>query len=67
MWTVLCMCVCVCSVRREMEEEVRHMQQTIQDTERSCDPLYAPLEPDPGHSPVCRSLTQKQGYLYIRK
>lgn len=60
-------CVCVCSVRREMEEEVRQMQQTIQDMERSCDLLYAPYEPDPNHSPVCRSLTQKQGYLYIRK
>lgn len=61
------MCVCVCSVRQEMEEEVRQMQQTIQDMERSCDLLYAPYEPDPSHSPVCRNLTQKQGYLYIRK
>lgn len=43
------------------------MQQTIQDMERSCDLLYAPYEPDPNHSPVCRNLTQKQGYLYIRK
>uniref|UniRef100_H2S0I3 Adaptor protein, phosphotyrosine interaction, PH domain and leucine zipper containing 1 n=1 Tax=Takifugu rubripes TaxID=31033 RepID=H2S0I3_TAKRU len=58
--------VCVCSVRQEMEEEVRQMQETIQDMERSCDLLYAPYEPDPNHSPVCRNLTQKQGYLYIR-
>lgn len=60
-------CVCVCSVRQEMEEEVRQMQETIQDMERSCDLVYAPYEPDPNHSPVCRNLTQKQGYLYIRK
>uniref|UniRef100_H3DLR9 Adaptor protein, phosphotyrosine interaction, PH domain and leucine zipper containing 1 n=1 Tax=Tetraodon nigroviridis TaxID=99883 RepID=H3DLR9_TETNG len=51
---------------REMEEEVRQMQQTIQDMERSCDPLYAPYEPDQNLSPVCRNLTQKQGYLHIR-
>uniref|UniRef100_A0A3Q3GQD3 Adaptor protein, phosphotyrosine interaction, PH domain and leucine zipper containing 1 n=1 Tax=Labrus bergylta TaxID=56723 RepID=A0A3Q3GQD3_9LABR len=54
------------NVRREMEEEVTQMQQTIQDMETSCDPLYAPCDPDPAHSPVCRSLTRKQGYLYIR-
>ncbi|CAG11825.1 unnamed protein product, partial [Tetraodon nigroviridis] len=54
------------NVRREMEEEVRQMQQTIQDMERSCDPLYAPYEPDQNLSPVCRNLTQKQGYLHIR-
>nr|XP_046240877.1 DCC-interacting protein 13-alpha [Scatophagus argus] len=54
------------NVRREMEEEVTHMQQTIQDMERSCDSLYAPCDPDPAHSPVCRNLTRKQGYLYIR-
>ncbi|CAG11828.1 unnamed protein product, partial [Tetraodon nigroviridis] len=42
------------------------MQQTIQDMERSCDPLYAPYEPDQNLSPVCRNLTQKQGYLHIR-
>ncbi|CAN9512608.1 unnamed protein product [Ophioblennius macclurei] len=54
------------NVRREMEEEVGQMQQTIQQMERSCDPLYAPCDPDPIHSPVCRSLTRKQGYLYIR-
>ncbi|XP_029682641.1 DCC-interacting protein 13-alpha [Takifugu rubripes] len=54
------------NVRQEMEEEVRQMQETIQDMERSCDLLYAPYEPDPNHSPVCRNLTQKQGYLYIR-
>lgn len=54
------------NVRREMEEEIGQMQQTIQDMERSCDPLYAPCDPDPAHSPVCRNLTQKQGYLYIR-
>uniref|UniRef100_A0A672ZD65 PID domain-containing protein n=1 Tax=Sphaeramia orbicularis TaxID=375764 RepID=A0A672ZD65_9TELE len=54
------------NVRREMEEEVGHMQQTIQQMESSCDPLYAPCDPDPGHSPVCRNLTRKQGYLYIR-
>lgn len=67
MSNVECVCVCVCSVRQEMEEEVRQMQETIQDMERSCDLLYAPYEPDPNHSPVCRTLTQKQGYLYIRK
>uniref|UniRef100_A0A3Q2QY60 Adaptor protein, phosphotyrosine interaction, PH domain and leucine zipper containing 1 n=1 Tax=Fundulus heteroclitus TaxID=8078 RepID=A0A3Q2QY60_FUNHE len=54
------------NVRREMEEEVGQMQQTIQDMERSCDPLYAPCDPDPAHSPVCRNLTRKQGYLHIR-
>uniref|UniRef100_H3CMY2 Adaptor protein, phosphotyrosine interaction, PH domain and leucine zipper containing 1 n=1 Tax=Tetraodon nigroviridis TaxID=99883 RepID=H3CMY2_TETNG len=54
------------SVQKEMEEEVRQMQQTIQDMERSCDPLYAPYEPDQNLSPVCRNLTQKQGYLHIR-
>uniref|UniRef100_A0A665VMX4 PID domain-containing protein n=1 Tax=Echeneis naucrates TaxID=173247 RepID=A0A665VMX4_ECHNA len=54
------------NVRREMEEEVGQMQQTIQQMERSCDSLYAPCDPDPAHSPVCRNLTRKQGYLYIR-
>uniref|UniRef100_A0A3B5ASC2 Adaptor protein, phosphotyrosine interacting with PH domain and leucine zipper 1 n=1 Tax=Stegastes partitus TaxID=144197 RepID=A0A3B5ASC2_9TELE len=54
------------NVRREMEEEVGQMQQTIQQMERSCDPLYVPCDPDPAHSPVCRSLTRKQGYLHIR-
>uniref|UniRef100_A0A1A7W876 Adaptor protein, phosphotyrosine interaction, PH domain and leucine zipper containing 1 n=1 Tax=Iconisemion striatum TaxID=60296 RepID=A0A1A7W876_9TELE len=54
------------NVRREMEEEVGQMQQTIQQMERSCDPLYTPCDPDPAHSPVIRSLTRKQGYLYIR-
>ncbi|XP_071349572.1 DCC-interacting protein 13-alpha [Trachinotus anak] len=54
------------NVRREMEEEVGQMQQTIQEMERSCDSLYAPCDPDPAHSPVCRNLTRKQGYLYIR-
>ncbi|XP_015256210.1 PREDICTED: DCC-interacting protein 13-alpha [Cyprinodon variegatus] len=54
------------NVRREMEEEVGQMQQTIQQMERSCDALYAPCDPDPAHSPVCRSLTRKQGYLFIR-
>ncbi|XP_034021123.1 DCC-interacting protein 13-alpha [Thalassophryne amazonica] len=54
------------NVRREMEEELGQMQQTIQQIERSCDPLYAPCDPDPAHSPVCRNLTRKQGYLYIR-
>uniref|UniRef100_A0A3Q0S6X7 DCC-interacting protein 13-alpha n=1 Tax=Amphilophus citrinellus TaxID=61819 RepID=A0A3Q0S6X7_AMPCI len=54
------------NVRREMEEEVGKMQQTIQEMERACDALYAPCDPDPAHSPVCRSLTRKQGYLYIR-
>ncbi|XP_038135632.1 DCC-interacting protein 13-alpha [Cyprinodon tularosa] len=54
------------NVRREMEEEVGQMQQTIQQMERSCDVLYAPCDPDPAHSPVCRSLTRKQGYLFIR-
>ncbi|CAI5687294.1 unnamed protein product [Oreochromis niloticus] len=55
------------NVRREMEEEVGQMQQTIQEMERACDALYAPCDPDPAHSPVCRNLTRKQGYLYIRK
>ncbi|XP_077428488.1 DCC-interacting protein 13-alpha [Vanacampus margaritifer] len=54
------------NVRREMEEEVGHMQQSIEQMETSCDPLYAPCDPDPLHSPVCRTLTQKQGYLYVR-
>ncbi|XP_019952186.2 DCC-interacting protein 13-alpha [Paralichthys olivaceus] len=54
------------NVRREMEEEVGQMQQTIQQIETSCDTLYAPCDPDPAHSPVCRNLTRKQGYLYIR-
>ncbi|KAM9814248.1 DCC-interacting protein 13-alpha [Neosynchiropus ocellatus] len=54
------------NVRREMEEEAGQMQQTIQQMEMSCDPLYAPCDPDPVHSPVCRNLTRKQGYLYIR-
>ncbi|XP_063329847.1 DCC-interacting protein 13-alpha isoform X2 [Pelmatolapia mariae] len=54
------------NVRREMEEEVGQMQQTIQEMERACDALYAPCDPDPAHSPVCRHLTRKQGYLYIR-
>ncbi|XP_037534913.1 DCC-interacting protein 13-alpha [Nematolebias whitei] len=54
------------NVRREMEEEVGQMQQTIQQMERSCDPMYAPCDPDPVQSPVCRNLTRKQGYLYIR-
>ncbi|KAF1391087.1 hypothetical protein PFLUV_G00038230 [Perca fluviatilis] len=54
------------SVRREMEAEVGQMQETIQEMERSCDGLYAPCDPDPAHSPVCRNLTRKQGYLHIR-
>uniref|UniRef100_A0A3B4G0Z4 Adaptor protein, phosphotyrosine interacting with PH domain and leucine zipper 1 n=1 Tax=Pundamilia nyererei TaxID=303518 RepID=A0A3B4G0Z4_9CICH len=54
------------NVRREMEEEVGQMQQTIQEMERACDALYAPCDPDPAHSPVSRNLTRKQGYLYIR-
>ncbi|XP_056128751.1 DCC-interacting protein 13-alpha [Lampris incognitus] len=54
------------NVRREMEGEVGAMQQTIQQIERSCDPLYAPCDPDPAHTPVCRNLTRKQGYLYTR-
>ncbi|XP_057701219.1 DCC-interacting protein 13-alpha [Corythoichthys intestinalis] len=54
------------NVRREMEQEAGHMQETIEEMERSCDPLYAPCDPDQVHSPVCRNLTQKQGYLYIR-
>lgn len=59
--------VWVCSVRREMEDEVGQMQQTIEQMDRSCDSLYVPCDPDPAHSPVCRNLTRKQGYLYIRK
>ncbi|XP_074493700.1 DCC-interacting protein 13-alpha [Sebastes fasciatus] len=54
------------NVRREMEVEVGQMQETILEMERTCDPLYAPCDPDPAHSPVCRNLTRKQGYLYIR-
>ncbi|KAM3849984.1 DCC-interacting protein 13-alpha isoform 1-T1 [Diretmus argenteus] len=54
------------NVRREMEGEVGTMQQTIQQMEQACDPLYVPCDPDPAHSPVCRNLTRKQGYLYIR-
>ncbi|XP_029007350.1 DCC-interacting protein 13-alpha isoform X2 [Betta splendens] len=54
------------NVRREMEDEVGQMQQTIEQMERSCDPLYVPCDPDPAHSPVCRNLTRKQGYLHIR-
>ncbi|XP_069568729.1 DCC-interacting protein 13-alpha isoform X1 [Brachyistius frenatus] len=54
------------NVRREMEEEVGQMQLTIQQMEQSCDGLYTPCDPDPAHSPVCRNLTRKQGYLYIR-
>ncbi|TDH14568.1 hypothetical protein EPR50_G00045140 [Perca flavescens] len=49
-----------------MEAEVGQMQETIQEMERSCDGLYAPCDPDPAHSPVCRNLTRKQGYLHIR-
>lgn len=64
---VMAFCVFVSSVRREMDEEVGQMQQTIQDVESSCDMLYAPCDPDPAHSPVCRNLTRKQGYLHIRK
>ncbi|KAI4826822.1 hypothetical protein KUCAC02_030253 [Chaenocephalus aceratus] len=54
------------NVRREMETEVGQMHETIQEMERSCDPLYVPCDPDPAHSPVCRNLTRKQGYLHIR-
>ncbi|XP_031157256.1 DCC-interacting protein 13-alpha [Sander lucioperca] len=54
------------NVRREMEADVGQMQETIQEMERSCDGLYAPCDPDPAHSPVCRNLTRKQGYLHIR-
>uniref|UniRef100_A0A8C2WGS3 DCC-interacting protein 13-alpha n=1 Tax=Cyclopterus lumpus TaxID=8103 RepID=A0A8C2WGS3_CYCLU len=54
------------NVRREMEQEVGQMQETILEMERSCDQLYAPCDPDPAHTPVCRNLTRKQGYLAIR-
>ncbi|XP_034725368.1 DCC-interacting protein 13-alpha [Etheostoma cragini] len=54
------------NVRREMEAEVGQMQETIQEMERSCDGLYTPCDSDPAHSPVCRNLTRKQGYLHIR-
>nr|XP_057911220.1 DCC-interacting protein 13-alpha [Doryrhamphus excisus] len=54
------------NVRREMEDEVGQMQETIQQLENLCDPLYAPCDPDPVHTPVYRNLTRKQGYLYIR-
>ncbi|TNN27228.1 DCC-interacting protein 13-alpha [Liparis tanakae] len=49
-----------------MEQEVGQMQETIQEMETSCDQLYTPCDPDPAHTPVCRNLTRKQGYLYIR-
>ncbi|XP_075996330.1 DCC-interacting protein 13-alpha [Genypterus blacodes] len=54
------------NVRREMEEEVGQMQETIQQMEMTCDPQYTPFDPDPAHSPVCRNLTRKQGYLHLR-
>ncbi|XP_077459768.1 DCC-interacting protein 13-alpha isoform X2 [Stigmatopora argus] len=54
------------NVRREMERETERMQESVEQMERSCEALYAPCDPDPLHSPVCRNLTQKQGYLYIR-
>ncbi|XP_054639677.1 DCC-interacting protein 13-alpha isoform X2 [Dunckerocampus dactyliophorus] len=54
------------NVRREMDEELGQMQETIQQMESLCDPLYAPCDPDPVHSPVYRNLTRKHGYLYIR-
>ncbi|KAF3856758.1 hypothetical protein F7725_017481 [Dissostichus mawsoni] len=53
-------------MQAQMETEVGQMHETIQEMERSCDPLYVPCEPDPAHSPVCRNLTRKQGYLHIR-
>ncbi|KAM6981116.1 DCC-interacting protein 13-alpha [Aplochiton taeniatus] len=53
------------NVRREMDQEVQAMQQSIQALEEVCDPLYLP-DPEPSVAPVSRNLTRKQGYLNAR-
>ncbi|KAG8549693.1 hypothetical protein GDO81_020054 [Engystomops pustulosus] len=53
------------NVRREMDNDVETMQQTIQDMEVASEPLYLP-DPDPKKLPVNRNLTRKAGYLNIR-
>ncbi|XP_060059054.1 DCC-interacting protein 13-alpha isoform X3 [Erinaceus europaeus] len=54
------------NVRREMDNDVETMQQTIEDLELASDPLYVP-DPDPTKFPVNRNLTRKAGYLNARK
>ncbi|MEE6520561.1 hypothetical protein FKM82_018459 [Ascaphus truei] len=53
------------NVRREMDNDVENMQQTIQDMEVASEPLYVP-DPDPTKVPANRSLTRKAGYLNMR-
>ncbi|XP_057562461.1 DCC-interacting protein 13-alpha isoform X4 [Hippopotamus amphibius kiboko] len=53
------------NVRREMDNDVETMQQTIEDLEVASDPLYVP-DPDPTKFPVSRNLTRKAGYLNAR-
>nr|XP_015091696.1 DCC-interacting protein 13-alpha isoform X2 [Vicugna pacos] len=53
------------NVRREMDNDVETMQQTIEDLEVASDPLYLP-DPDPTKFPVNRNLTRKAGYLNAR-
>ncbi|XP_018411777.1 PREDICTED: DCC-interacting protein 13-alpha [Nanorana parkeri] len=53
------------NVRREMDNDVENMQQTIQDMEVASEPLYLP-DPDPKKLPINRNLTRKAGYLNIR-
>uniref|UniRef100_A0A6I8SQ17 Adaptor protein, phosphotyrosine-interacting with PH domain and leucine zipper 1 n=1 Tax=Xenopus tropicalis TaxID=8364 RepID=A0A6I8SQ17_XENTR len=53
------------SVRREMDQDMENMQQTIQDMEAASEPLYLP-DPDLKKLPVNRNLTRKAGYLNIR-
>uniref|UniRef100_A0A452V0I6 Adaptor protein, phosphotyrosine interacting with PH domain and leucine zipper 1 n=1 Tax=Ursus maritimus TaxID=29073 RepID=A0A452V0I6_URSMA len=53
------------NVRREMDNDVETMQQTIEDLEVASDPLYVP-DPDPTKFPVNRNLTRKAGYLNAR-
>uniref|UniRef100_A0A8C7BY41 DCC-interacting protein 13-alpha n=1 Tax=Neovison vison TaxID=452646 RepID=A0A8C7BY41_NEOVI len=53
------------NVRREMDNDVETMQQTIEDLEVASDPLYVP-DPDPMKFPVNRNLTRKAGYLNAR-
>ncbi|KPP72345.1 DCC-interacting protein 13-alpha-like [Scleropages formosus] len=53
------------NVRREMDNDVNVMQQTIQDLEQGSDLLYLP-DPDPSKIPINRNLTQKAGYLNTR-
>ncbi|XP_053324947.1 DCC-interacting protein 13-alpha [Spea bombifrons] len=53
------------NVRREMDNDLENMQQTIQDMEVASEPLYLP-DPDPKKLPINRNLTRKAGYLNIR-